>query len=473
MIRIACQCALALVLLTLIAGCPAREVSKIDPNQQKEEYKDIPVDANRDIDILFVIDNSGSMGQEQTALANNFDRFMSVLENIEGGLPNVHIGVISSNVGVGGYSIMGCSGDGDGGRLQNAARDSCTPPSGYYIADTTESDGSHTTNYDGTLAETFACIAQLGVDGCGLEQHLKAVEQALDPSTTQNAGFLRDDAYLAIIIVADEDDCSANDSSVFDTSQTTVDEPLGPLSSFRCTEFGITCNGSSISRSPAEYDPVGGAIQCEPRGDSYLSHPQEIVDYVKSLKDDPNLIIAAGIIGNVEPFAVGLDTDGNPDLLPSCSVEGTGEADPGVRLKYFIDSFTNHTTTSICNEDYSDALEDIAGLLARTMGTPCLEGNVDTTDLYPSAEGIQIDCQVSDVQYPNTDQQTSQVIPRCLMADDSTPVDASAQPDVPCWYVYEDAENCSEYPTSMALVVERGGGNPERGTHVIARCRLL
>ena len=107
----------AVMATALSAGCPNRDVSAIDPNQQKEEKKLIPVGSNRDIDILFVIDNSGSMAQEQAALATNFPLFMAVLNGIQGGLPNVHIGVVSSNVGVGGYNIPGCIGQGDNGAL--------------------------------------------------------------------------------------------------------------------------------------------------------------------------------------------------------------------------------------------------------------------------------------------------------------------------------------------------------------------
>ena len=56
----------------LLAACPDREVSELTPDQGKVEYKDIPVTVNRDLDLLFVIDNSGSMGEEQASLRANF-----------------------------------------------------------------------------------------------------------------------------------------------------------------------------------------------------------------------------------------------------------------------------------------------------------------------------------------------------------------------------------------------------------------
>jgi hypothetical protein len=54
-----------------------------------------------------MIDDSGSMMQEQENLQRNFPRFIKILQEVRGGLPNVHIGVISSNVGAGNVHIPG------------------------------------------------------------------------------------------------------------------------------------------------------------------------------------------------------------------------------------------------------------------------------------------------------------------------------------------------------------------------------
>src|SRR5215470_5274686 len=83
----------------LLAGCPDRSISEVNPLQGRVEAKDIPVNINRDVDILFLIDDSPSMGDKQTNLANNFPRFIDVLGSIPGGLPNVHIGVVTSDIG--------------------------------------------------------------------------------------------------------------------------------------------------------------------------------------------------------------------------------------------------------------------------------------------------------------------------------------------------------------------------------------
>ena len=69
----------------------------------------------------------------------------------------------------------------------------------------------------------------------------------------ENAGFLRPDAYLAIILITNEDDCSAspgqgpnNRIPLFDTrSNTNIASQLGPPANFRCNEFGHLCDDGS------------------------------------------------------------------------------------------------------------------------------------------------------------------------------------------------------------------------------------
>ncbi len=462
-----------LVLTSLVAlvwsGCPTREVAAIDPSQRREEYKDIPVVVNRNVDILFVIDNSGSMQHEQQSLAQNFFRFVNVLETIEGGLPNIHLGVVSTNMGVGPYNIDQCQNGGDNGRLQNVARiTGCNPPQGFFIEDVEipncqdpNPDNCRQRNYTDSLAETFSCIAQLGINGCGFEQQLEAMKAALDGRNPEPAGILRDKAYLAAIPITDEDDCSAQDPRIFDPSQNSLNSELGPLHSYRCFEFGMYCDGGPIGRT------VGTSFQsCEPRGDSFLHHPQDYVDFLKGLKDDPSQVIVAAITGPPTPVEI-IEYGEAVDLAYSCDVAATARAYPSVRMSYFMDQFPNRSrVTSICNTDLSEALSQVAELLAEVVGNPCLSGAVDTTDLYPDKTGLQVDCQVSYVRYPRTEREEETVLPRCEMADETTP--ASNTP-VPCWYVYKDTDACAATPTNLVIQVH-DSSEPPLGTHVIARC---
>src|SRR5215208_5480854 len=127
-----------------LLGCLDRTISKVNPQQGRVEYKDIPVTVNRNIDILFVVDDSPSMLDKQTNLKNNFPNFINVLNTIEGGLPNVHIGVASSDMGTKGADDAAagpgigsgpgsCSGTGKGGVLQT---NGSTAVTGNFISDT-------------------------------------------------------------------------------------------------------------------------------------------------------------------------------------------------------------------------------------------------------------------------------------------------------------------------------------------------
>src|SRR5207247_1427124 len=115
--------------------------------------------------------------------------------------------------------------------------------------------------------------------------------------------------------------------------------PLGPQGSFRCTEFGVRCDGMNLPEKAADY------TTCVPRGDSYLWDPQHYVDFLLSLKSDPNLVLSAVIAGATQPFGVMLDAKGNPALEHSCDFMINGHdnvADPAVRLAAFAQAFGDH-----------------------------------------------------------------------------------------------------------------------------------
>ena len=96
----------------------------------------------------------------------------------------------------------------------------------------------------------MGCVAVLGTGGCEYEQPLEASLAALTRQAEPgmpNEGFLRNDSLLAIIYVTDEDDCSASNPQLYDNTQTDINSTLGPLTSYRCFEFGITCDVNELS----------------------------------------------------------------------------------------------------------------------------------------------------------------------------------------------------------------------------------
>ena len=109
------------------------------------------------------------------------------------------------------------------------------------------------------LSRAFGCIADVGESGCGFESPLAAARRALqrasDPTDPESSGFLRPDAWLALIFLTDEDDCSLPaDSLLGDFASTELSSPLGPLTSFRCMERGVLILVPARIRTPIEHD---------------------------------------------------------------------------------------------------------------------------------------------------------------------------------------------------------------------------
>src|SRR5262245_32370052 len=88
-----------LALASMLLGCAERSVSSMDPKQDRVETRDLPVRVYRDVDLLFVIDDSPSMADKQQNLAANFPKLIDALSRLPGGLPNLHVGVVTSDMG--------------------------------------------------------------------------------------------------------------------------------------------------------------------------------------------------------------------------------------------------------------------------------------------------------------------------------------------------------------------------------------
>jgi hypothetical protein len=466
-----CGRALAPLLLTLtVTGCPDRTISEVIPDQHGVEQKDIPVNINRELDLLFLIDRSPTMIDEQAALTASFPRFIQVLRQIDGGLPNLHLGVISQDIGAGGMTVGGnCSGTGDNGNLLATPRvPGCTPPNGNFISDIEgTAGGPRIANYTGSLEDTFSCIATLGPDGCGFEQHLGSLKKAL-VGNPGNASFLRPDAYLAIVIISDEDDCTASNPRLYDPNPALEGE-LGPFADFRCFEWGWECDEGTMSRSAGQYS------NCRPRTSSpYLLHPDAFVDEIKSLKSDPDKIIVATLMGprpqDLTPARqteVTVNTRNTPVVSASC-VNGAQNAFPMPRLAHFAQAFPDRNAFySLCNNDLGAGLTLVAQLIRRVIGNPCFESDVDQTDLDPGNPGLQLQCTVSDVTDPGAADQTETILPPCEMADAETPAAGTRQP---CWYVVPDPTKCESYPTKLSIATYPPDRVTPSETHLVAQC---
>jgi hypothetical protein len=182
------------------------------------------------VDLLVVIDNSNSMAHGQEYLNNYFSNVVSSLFS-RYGVRDVHLGVVSTDLGTPGTAIPSCanSDGGDHGVLNPRLRGLATRTrplvdvSGYAFCtpDVTDAPFMTLRNTDDAMFVFHAprCQTQLGLGGCGLEQQLEAVYRALitqSQSGGRNVGFLRPDATLAVLVLTDEEDGSVRDCRYHD-----------------------------------------------------------------------------------------------------------------------------------------------------------------------------------------------------------------------------------------------------------------
>ncbi|MDP6932147.1 MAG: hypothetical protein QGG40_04485, partial [Myxococcota bacterium] len=132
------------------------------------------------VDILWVIDNSQSMADQQAEVASKFDDFIYEIESTE---LDFHLGVVTTD-------------------LDN------TEENGKLIAP--EGEPLYLSAADEGYEDMFRERVQVGIEGSDKERGIDAAYKALSEPlvTSYNYGFLRSDATLSIIYVSDENDCS-------------------------------------------------------------------------------------------------------------------------------------------------------------------------------------------------------------------------------------------------------------------------
>ncbi len=328
------------------------------------------------VDVLVVVDNSGSIDAEhQAMIAAAGESLFAQLTGDLGALPDLHVAVISTDVTTGAPAVPGCTNTFDGRFRTGNGTVPCTVQ-GSYIIDSPDGSGGRIDNYDGTITDAFSCFADLGSGGCGFEQPLEALRRALDGRYAEHAGFLRPDALLVVVLLTDEDDCSAYDPAIFGDPNAGPESPLGPRTSFRCFEFGVTCD-------PDQPRVHGTKSDCEPREDSpYITPVSEFTDFLDALKPEPGLIMVAGMMGPADVVEVGPEPfDPNlTGLVPSCTRPETSYGTtPPIRLTALGEHFPSRFLfQDLCEAtSTSQRLRNITRATTGVMSRrPCLLGKV-------------------------------------------------------------------------------------------------
>ena len=241
------------------------------------------------IDLLFVIDNSGSMGEEQLNLARNLPLLVQQLESLQDAdgnevTPDINIMVTTTDSGnplCTPFYTEGRSPE-NGAPISSACTQrlerftsigmdpidmqaACTSvcpqdvaPEGDFIHLSSSGSnvpdvGAADVNGDGIddspVAQALACIGPQGIDGCGYESPLDSMLQALDPDAPWNSGdtpFLRSGSLLAVAVITDEADCSVTDETIMmdqGLMETNPDNGNKVPTSAICWNAGVTCEG--------------------------------------------------------------------------------------------------------------------------------------------------------------------------------------------------------------------------------------
>jgi hypothetical protein len=164
------------------------------------------------VDILFVVDNSGSMASKQAELTRNFTSFITFAEQQA---IDYHIGVVTTDVDA---QALDCRSSG-AQRVPGLDQGQC----GYFAdgrwddnpADPTWRIITPMTQPSPIVA--FTAIATQGTNGSGAEKGFEGAYEALSSPkiTGWNANFLRPDAYLSLIFISDADDQSPDSEDFY------------------------------------------------------------------------------------------------------------------------------------------------------------------------------------------------------------------------------------------------------------------
>lgn len=163
-----------IILTSLFLACSKSPQFSNSPDSQSFSQH---VTYNNKVDILWVMDNSTSMKKHQENISKQIDSFVDTLVASQF---DFHLGVITTDIGS----------TGQDGNLQG--------------------DVKVMTSLTTDLKTKLRATMVVGDTGWNLEQGLGALKLALstDKLNSENAGFLRSDATLAVIVVSDEDDHS-------------------------------------------------------------------------------------------------------------------------------------------------------------------------------------------------------------------------------------------------------------------------
>jgi hypothetical protein len=418
--------------LATVGSCSNRPLNALNPCTINGVVQNVPVNPQRALDLLFIIDDSPSMLEEQDKLAEQVPRLVNLL--LTGGaadpsavgefpaIESLHVGVITPDLGhstepphnftpgVDFNPTPACDENGKAGFMQVEGRvcDAQTPPAGtLYLDRPANADMS----FDVQFVQDVECITGQA-DGCGFEQQLESI--LAQNRNSANSGFSRDDALLAIILITDEDDCSTTDPRLFDVEARPGNPYQGPFldpPTNAVVKFNLRCwehsKGDTVDETKV------------------LQPIRRYINEIAALKADPSQVVFAAITGIPEKteldrgnfttdearYQAILDdvdmmevpnpaetADQNQQLTPACGSSTADFAVPARRIVETVKGLAEANTgvgtvvESICAADYAPALNAIVDRIAAALRQLCLP-----RPLIRNSQNV-VGCEVREVQ---------------------------------------------------------------------------
>lgn len=493
-------------------GGPTSTTSTIDPDSSGD-----PVPSVREVDILFVVDNSGSMGEEQAKIAASIGNLVGVLG---GASPPVdyRIGVTTTDSGnpwcqtttpeAGALVATSCRSRlpdfvFEGAQTIDVTNEACldlcpleslsltpTPthldPSASsrpWLEFSTEGD-----NLGGLdLQQVVRCVTPQGIDGCGFESPLETMHKALQRSDSVSDaahGFLRPWARLGVVFITDEVDCSVDSAweEIFlpDGGRVFWSDPQSPApTSAVCWNAGVQCeneSGDLGACNPQNYDVEGNVTDAASAVMVSLTRYIEGLQAIEQSKAPylPEGSVMVSVVGGVpigypsgeEPlvYSRGL-VPGSEDFVrdfgvePGCAeINGTAGAVPPVRLRAMAELFpvgSGAVVQSVCDATYGLAAESLLTQFNLQPNVPvaCMPGCL--ADVDPDAAGTQVQCDVIMTRAGDFERESVR-IPSC----------AEAEPAEACYELRVDdeaASACAEVGSNAQLELVLPEGEEVQG----------
>lgn len=221
-------------------GCETKKAANFSILPDANTYKQDGLYEPRKIDILWVIDNSGSMQTSQINLGNNFRSFMEKFQDLKF---DYHIAVAATDS----WRTLYDANSINHSLLRDG--DDSTAHSGVFVIDKNTPD----------VVGTFVINARLGILGtkgangnyipAGDERAFQSMTATLE--NPANNAFRRPDAFLAVIIVSDEDDFSRPGVYSVTNPSTYTNPLLHTIASYQT--FLDTYTGRTSPDAPSNY----------------------------------------------------------------------------------------------------------------------------------------------------------------------------------------------------------------------------